>query len=482
MRWPIRNQILFPLAGVVVVGVALTTLTTASLAARQSEQATIAQLRQVVETLGDATIPFTPRILEQMRGLSGAEFIALGPDGEVRAATLPFDLLADWKRLSPRAAGDLATLTDSPPLLLSGERYFAAELQVRPPSVVRRLVILTPERNWQTVRRNAALPALVVGGVTMALTLIVSIWLSGRLSRRLQSVESQVERIARGEFVSVAVKPPHDELHELASSVNHMSTSLQQLQESMRRTERMRLLAQLGSGLAHQLRNSVTGARMAVQLHQRRCPKEAADESLAVALDQLAMTEEQIRSLLTVGRGSASVPVTGPLAEIVRDVCRLIGSASQHAGVTFRTPGDIEADACVADAEGTQAALLNLLTNALEAAGNGGDVTLEVTVEPDTATCRVSDSGPGPDADIADRLLEPFVTTKPEGVGLGLAMARTAAESQGGTLAWERRDGRTVFTLTVPVTRASREDNRESDADRPRQDTLQQPAETMGTR
>ncbi|MFG0335606.1 MAG: sensor histidine kinase [Maioricimonas sp. JB049] len=477
MRWPIRNQILFPLAGVVVFGVALTTLATATVAARQIEQATVAQLRQVVETLGDATIPFTPRVLEQMRGLSGADFIALGPDGEIRAATLPEDLLTEWRRHAPEVAGDLASLTDSPPLLLAGERYFAAELRVHPPAVVRRLVILTPERNWQTARRDAALPPLVVGGVTISLMLIVSIWLSGRLSRRIQSVESQVERIAQGEFVSVAVGPPHDELHALASSVNHMSTSLQQLQESMRQTERMRLLAQLGSGLAHQLRNSVTGARMAVQLHRRRCLAGRGDESLAVALDQLTMTEEQIRSLLTVGRGSSSVPVTGPLVKIIPDVCRLIGSTAQHLGATFRPPDDIDADVCVADVAGTRAALLNLLTNALEAAGKGGEVVLDVVVGRGTVTCRVTDSGPGPAAAIADRMLEPFVTTRPEGVGLGLAMVRTAAESQGGELTWERRDGRTVFTLTVPATSPSRS----SREDLPTQTDSQQPSRTVGT-
>ncbi|QDU37939.1 Sporulation kinase A [Maioricimonas rarisocia] len=477
MRWPIRNQILFPLAGVVVVGVALTTLTTASVAARQSEQATIGRLRQVVETLGDATIPFTPRVLEQMRGLSGAEFIALGPDGDVRAATLPYDLLADWRRLSPKAAGDLASLTDSPPLLLAGERYFAAELEVRPPAVVRRLVILSPERNWQTARRDAVLPPLIVGGVTIGLMLIASIWLSGQMSRRIQSVETQVERIAQGEFVSVAVKPPDDELHALASSVNHMSASLQQLQESMRRTERMRLLAQLGSGLAHQLRNSVTGARMAVQLHRRRCSSEDGDESLAVALDQLTMTEEQIRSLLTVGRGSGSIPVTGPLSEIIHDVCRLITSASQHAGRRFHPPEEVDTTVCVADFEGTRAALLNLLTNGLEAAGNGGDVALEVALDHGMAFCRVSDSGPGPDAEIADRLLEPFVTTKPEGVGLGLAMARTAAESQGGELTWERCDDRTVFTMTVPATWPSR-----SSQEKGPRGASEDPVRTVGTR
>ena len=57
----------------------------------------------------------------------------------------------------------------------------------------------------------------------------------------------------------------------------------------------------------------------------------------------------------------------------------------------------------------------------------------------------VIDTGPGPPPEIAIKLFEPFVTGKPEGIGLGLAVAKQAADAHGGRIEWERRDGRTVF-------------------------------------
>jgi nitrogen-specific signal transduction histidine kinase len=67
-----------------------------------------------------------------------------------------------------------------------------------------------------------------------------------------------------------------------------------------------------------------------------------------------------------------------------------------------------------------------------------------------TFVVEVSDTGPGPPAEIAGQLFEPFVTGKEQGIGLGLAVAKRAAEAHGGTIAWDRRDGRTVFRIELP--------------------------------
>jgi nitrogen-specific signal transduction histidine kinase len=63
----------------------------------------------------------------------------------------------------------------------------------------------------------------------------------------------------------------------------------------------------------------------------------------------------------------------------------------------------------------------------------------------------VYDSGPGPSPEVAERLFEPFVTGKPEGVGLGLAVARQIAEAHGGCICWRRDEGRTCFRVELPL-------------------------------
>ena len=102
--------------------------------------------------------------------------------------------------------------------------------------------------------------------------------------------------------IEVAPVGREDEVADLALSVNRMCSQLKEMQQTIHRSERSRLLAQLGAGLAHQLRNSLTGAKLSVQLHAKRHPDAAADQTLSVALRQLALTEEQVRGLLSIGR------------------------------------------------------------------------------------------------------------------------------------------------------------------------------------
>jgi signal transduction histidine kinase len=97
-----------------------------------------------------------------------------------------------------------------------------------------------------------------------------------------------------------------------------------------------------------------------------------------------------------------------------------------------------------------RAALVNLALNAIDATGGGGHVTIAASVGGGRVTLAVEDDGPGPPPELGTALAEPFVTGKQEGVGLGLSVARAVAEQHGGTLAWQRADGRTRFTIALP--------------------------------
>src|SRR5262249_10877916 len=90
----------------------------------------------------------------------------------------------------------------------------------------------------------------------------------------------------------------------------------------------------------------------------------------------------------------------------------------------------------------------------IEAAGPGGRVTIRIISDSPQVGVEVCDSGSGPPSQVADILFEPFVTSKPEGVGLGLALARQSAVDHGGTLAGKHEAGQTVFRLLLPATDA----------------------------
>jgi hypothetical protein len=217
--------------------------------------------------------------------------------------------------------------------------------------------------------------------------------------------------------------------------------------------ERQRLLGQLAAGFAHELRNAVTGARLAIDLHRRRCPTAAdgPDESLAVATRQLDILEEEVRGLLALGRPGETA--TGPVdvAALVAEVKDLAGPRSEHAGVKLETDLPARLPPLTGRREALRAALVNLALNAIDAVGRDGRVRIQTTLANGCLELAVEDDGPGPPAELAESLTEPFVTGKQEGIGLGLAVAKAVAEEHGGRLSWSRTHGRTRFVIALPL-------------------------------
>jgi two-component system C4-dicarboxylate transport sensor histidine kinase DctB len=95
--------------------------------------------------------------------------------------------------------------------------------------------------------------------------------------------------------------------------------------------------------------------------------------------------------------------------------------------------------------------LVNLLQNAVQACGAGGQIVLAIAAEGKVVRLSVSDDGPGVPAALRDTLFQPFVTSKREGLGLGLAISRDIMRQLGGDLVHEDTATGTRFTMTMPA-------------------------------
>jgi signal transduction histidine kinase len=454
MRWPIRNQIFLPVATLLLVAIASIAVLLAAVAARNSSQERMERVEHVVATLDDASFPFSENVLTKMRGLSGAEYVTLDDRGAILTSTLGRSVRESDLPSPLPATGHPARLEDFGVIDVGGQPYYMAVLQGHGNAGVQSLLILYPKSSLWQAEWEAAWPPLAIGGVTILLMVAVSAWLSRRLARRIEAVQGLFARIADGDFSHVNAQRPLDEVYELILSANRLSDRLAANREEIARTERLRLLAQLAGGLAHQLRNAVTGARMAVQLHQRRCPRGAAessaDESLDVALRQLTLTEEHVRGLLSLGKPDQQPPVPQRLSQIVAEVDRLVSPAAKHAHVVWECESPLaNDDLTVTNAQSVRAGLLNLVLNAVQAVGNDGHVRLWTERNATHVQIHVVDSGSGPPDSLRSAMFEPFITSKPEGIGLGLALAKAAAEEHGGDLSFARIEGQTRFTMSL---------------------------------
>ena len=450
MRWPIRYQILLPFAAVVLLAISGLTGLASVLAAQATHRQTLIQLQNTIDTLASTNVPYTPAVLQKIRGFSGAHLVGCDREGRIVVSTLPEGEILPPAAIDAPERVDLSAISGQPIVELTGGRFYVARIQPRRNDAVRSLYVLCPVERWNRAQREAALLPVMVGGPALLLTSAVALWLSQRFSKRLRSLQEQVAAIAAGDFHEIAPGPRVDEIQELTSSVNQMSARLREMQRTIRQSERSQLLAQLAGGLAHQLRNAVAGARLALQLHQRRCASATSDQSLGVALRQLSLTETQLRGLLSLGRSEHRPPAHCLVGDLVLEIEALLEPTCEHAGVSLLVECGPAGASVFVEIEGLRGAVLNLALNAIEAAGRGGTVAIRAAADAGKVSIDVRDTGAGPPSELGDSLFDPFVTSKPEGVGLGLALARQVAIDHGGTLSWFRQDTETVFRLILP--------------------------------
>lgn len=461
MRWPLSRQIMLPLLGVAVASLAAVGAINAQLVARQTRERIDRQLQGVVTVLSATNFPLTESVLVQMRELSGAEFVVTDEEGATQAASLsrrppllPMESMAvDDEGSSSASLGSR--------LEVLGESYFhrVTHLPTRAGSSDDRwLHVLFPEAEYRRSWREAFLPPLVVGAVTIAAVAVVARLLGRRISRAASRLGEEVLRMARGEFSPAALPSTDDEIRDLSLAVNRTAEMLAEYEQQVRRTEQMRTVALLGAGLAHEMRNAATGCRMALDLHAQSCSGGDDDEMLSVAKRQLRLMESQLQRFLRAGKENSSATHREvDLASLVDELLQLVRPAARHAGVDLQWERADEEAPVVGDDEALGQVVLNLLLNAIEAVQQPGGATPRMvkaelrTTEGELAEFVVSDNGLGPQSAVAGSVFDPFVTTKPEGVGLGLAVAKQVVEAHRGTIGWTRSDGVTRFRVEIPL-------------------------------
>jgi signal transduction histidine kinase len=448
MRWSIRTQFVVPLL-LLLAGLVGISTWTAEEAAKRARERIAAQVGGIVRTLSDARFPLNQHVLDQMKGLSGADYLLIEPSGQ-RVAT--FREPVNENELP--AAAPITTNLDQlggDLMMVDQKAYLARGVLLRPPhmNAGARLYILYPESLRDEEVRQAVRPILILGVSAGVTALILTLFGARQIVRRVRDLERRTRQIAAGDFSPMPLPRRDDELRDLARSVNDMAEKLARFREAAALSERERLLGQVSAGLAHQLRNAVTGAKLAVQLHSQTCAS-GDREALEVAERQLTRMTADLRRFFELGQSVASRSECA-LSELVDDSVTLLRPQSNHAHTRLEWQTPSEPIRIVGDADQLGHMILNVIGNALEAAGPGGCV--DVRLRRDTTRCilEVCDTGPGPPAGIAGRLFEPFVTGKPEGIGLGLAVSRQVAEAHGGTIEWARDNGQTRFRIALPL-------------------------------
>jgi signal transduction histidine kinase len=239
----------------------------------------------------------------------------------------------------------------------------------------------------------------------------------------------------------------------LLTRVGHESiraASLAREELMLQAMARARDLEQLGAKLSHELRNPLSSIKTLVQLSARSTSDPESREQLEVVEGEIRRMQQVLEDYLSFARPLENLRTENlRLSAVADDVVALLSGQAANAGVSLRCHGD---GRVVGDPLRLKEALLNLVVNAIQASPRGGRVEVEIAEEGDAVRARVRDTGRGMAEEVLARIGTPFFTTREEGTGLGVALARATMVRHGGTLEYESRPGEgTVAIATLPA-------------------------------
>ncbi|HWF09344.1 MAG TPA: ATP-binding protein [Bryobacteraceae bacterium] len=293
---------------------------------------------------------------------------------------------------------------------------------------------------------------LIWAGAVLA-GLAVSVVLASRILQPIRQLDEAASLIARQEYSTRVPEGSNDELGRLAHTFNTMCQSIQDARGELIRQERILTIGRLSSSIAHDLRNPLASIYGGAEMMMDGNLNEAQMHRLAGTIYRSSrVINDLLQELLDVSRGRIQAPETCRLSEIVVAAIDVEGAQAEQQGVNVRTSIDASIELPLERAR-MERVFLNLITNAVEAMPNGGTIDIRAERDGTAVIVKVDDTGPGIPDSVRNRLFEPFVTSRKNGLGLGLALSRQTVLEHGGDLWVEDAGtgGGAHFRLRLPL-------------------------------
>ena len=373
----------------------------------------------------------------------------------------------------PTVAGAVLTASDSnrgTPLLgfpfggesqaepiftFGGDRWLRVTHELAEPPL--RLVAAAPMAPFTQPFEDAAnRGSLWLAGVALA-GLLSAALITGRLTRRLENLATAAESVSRGNLETRLDEGANDESGRVARAFNSMTASLRQTLEDLAARERFAAVGKFAAELAHEVRNPLTAIRINLQEVEESLPPDSPLlEPQQRALQEIDRLDATVRETLDRSRGTASGPQGVELAPPLRAAIEAARPAFHSQSVTLETPRLDDTQAVITGYKHSGASLeqlfLNLLLNAAAALRPGDGAAVCVRIDDDFVTVEISDSGRGIPDDALPQVFEPLYTTRADGTGLGLTVARRIVEEHGGQIAIESEVGKgTTVCVSLPL-------------------------------
>jgi signal transduction histidine kinase len=425
LRW----RLLLPMVALMLLVVGGTVLVTQALVGRAVERRLADQVDDLARFISSPKVPVNVRMLEHVAGATNAQGVLIGGRGQVH------------RGLSTLSAEEAARV------LGGGSEWLVltAPMELRegdpPQPVPLTLYVVWPPDLVERQRQAALGPLPAVGVASVALSAILAIVLAMTIAR-------PIEALAR----AAARHPPSDlpEPAEGPREVRALAAAFNRLLGTVRRSEQLSTVGRVAAMMAHEMRNPLASMKLNVQLMESRGDA-ATREHARRLLSELDRLGGALDLLLDAARPSPLRKEPVSLRALVQEVAGFLQPRLDHwkVAVAIDAPGEALVRA---DPGRLRGVVMNLLLNAAQAMPGGG--TVRVRLQNGAASAVrliVEDGGVGVPESIRGRLFEPFVTTREDGMGLGLAVTRGVIEEHGGRVGYEPASPGSRFWVELPA-------------------------------
>jgi signal transduction histidine kinase len=274
-------------------------------------------------------------------------------------------------------------------------------------------------------------------------------------ARSAASIEDYRRRVDEMGRIILAYSDATDRMQqqqdELTRKVEQLQLELSEKNKQLERRNRLAALGEMAAGIAHEIRNPLGGIKLYTSLLKTDvADRPDAQRTVGKMVNAIGRMESIVSQVLYFAREIRASPMECDLVDLVQESIELARTRKTDCDIEISLSAPKALRAKV-DAHLMTQALVNLLSNSIDACGERGTIDVSITKEKKGKTrLRIDDSGPGLPADVIEKVFHPFFTTKADGTGLGLAIVHRIVEAHEGTIEAKNRDvGGARFELVI---------------------------------
>ena len=438
----LKQQIIFPLLILFILTFSILSVVSIFLISDAVESRISNQMHDLSSFITNTNFPMNKQVLTYVKEIFGADIVVVDGKTVYLTTLLDYDSKVFINVIDNRKL--YHSTTDVNEINVKDITYQMVRSPIKLNKVNMTLYLLFPGDIIYNEKKKAILPFLIITLVGILLVVVAGYIIAHRIATPIAKLADRTKEIATGDLtMSVDTNSNTIEILKLTDSFNKMINGLRSYQENLLKSEKLALTGQLALSIAHEIRNPLTSMKMSIQMLSAT-QSDRNKEYYDLLLREIGRLELAVSELLSAAHPSKLQFEPANINELIEDMLYLMQKQFEHLSINVEKHLS-ELPHTIIDKNRFKRAIMNLILNGVQAMPKGGKLTISTNVVDSKVRLSIKDTGNGIPPEVVDKVFEPFVTTKRDGVGLGLAITKNIVEEHKGSISFKTESDGTEF-------------------------------------